>query len=486
MKDRYKIFLAIVILTGLLIGCTAAPSKEESVPVLLDSLKMDEKEKTIPVVRMDVVKENTIDVIVVPKTEQLFFGMDGEVLSVAVVAGQTVEEGDVLATISQTYLMESIAARQEEIDYLESSYSLQLEQAKTEIKIAEKELSMLQTQYEEQEKFKQEAAQNSEKNQSKGADLVLNESSIPAENHENLEESRQTRSVEGETHESADLNGNEENSQNSVVEDQNSPNSSVTEDQNSQNSSVTEEAGDQNSSMQEPIIQEPIVQEPIIQKPEITQFDLQLAELSLQEVKLSYNQLLEEYNLEMSQREEELTALLNQKGEDVLTAPFSGRIVEVNCMVGSFVQKQSAAMLIVDESQKVLKGRPYSNISLKTKKDLKVLFDEEVLDVTYIPYDDQEYSKRAAQEELPTWFEFECPEHINFGDEGMIKIILESSEDTLAVPVDCVFSDNSGKFVYMSEAGKRVKAYVTLGVASDNYVEITKGLAEGDEIYGIE
>ena len=139
MKDRYKIFLAIVTLTGLLIGCTAAPSKEESGPVLLDSLKMDEKEKTIPVVRMDVVKENTIDVIVVPKTEQLFFEMDGEVLSVAVVVGQTVEEGDVLATISQTYLMESIAARQEEIDYLESSYSLQLEQAKTEIKIAEKE-----------------------------------------------------------------------------------------------------------------------------------------------------------------------------------------------------------------------------------------------------------------------------------------------------------------------------------------------------------
>ena len=233
-------------------------------------------------------------------------------------------------------------------------------------------------------------------------------------------------------------------------------------------------------------MQEPIIQEPIIQKPEITQFDLQLAELSLQEVKLSYNQLLEEYNLEMSQRKEELEALLNQKGEDVLTAPFSGRIVEVNCMVGSFVQKQSAAMLIVDESQKVLKGRPYSNISLKAKKDLLVLFDEEVLDVTYIPYDDQEYSKRAAQEELPSWFAFDCPDHISFGDEGMIKIILESSEDTLAVPVDCVFSDNSGKFVYMSEAGKRVKAYVTLGVASDNYVEITKGLAEGDEIYGIE
>lgn len=481
MKDRYKIFLAIVILTGLLIGCTAAPSKEESVPVLLDSLKMDEKEKTIPVVRMDVVKENTIDVIVVPKTEQLFFGMDGEVLSVAVVAGQTVEEGDVLATISQTYLMESIAARQEEIDYLEASYSLQLEQAKKEIKIAEKELSMLQTQYEEQEKIKQEAAQNIEKNQSEGADLVLNESSTPMENYENLEESSQIQSAEGESHGSSDLNGSEENSQNSVVEDQNSQNSSVTEDQNSQNSSVTEEAGDQNSSMQEPIIQEPI-----IQKPEITQFDLQLAELSLQEVKLSYNQLLEEYNLEMSQRKEELEALLNQKGEDVLTAPFSGRIVEVNCMVGSFVQKQSAAMLIVDESQKVLKGRPYSNISLKAKKDLLVLFDEEVLDVTYIPYDDQEYSKRAAQEELPSWFAFDCPDHISFGDEGMIKIILESSEDTLAVPVDCVFSDNSGKFVYMSEAGKRVKAYVTLGVASDNYVEITKGLAEGDEIYGIE
>lgn len=481
MKDRYIIFLAIVTLTGLLIGCTAAPSKEESVPVLLDSLKMDEKEKTMPVVRMDVVKENTIDVIVVPKTEQLFFGMDGEVLSVAVVAGQTVEEGDVLATISQTYLMESIAAQQEEIDYLEASYSLQLEQAKKEIKIAEKELSMLQTQYEEQEKIKQEAAQNIEKNQSKGTDLVLNESSTPMENYENLEESSQIQSAEGESHGSADLNGSEENSQNSVVEDQNSQNSSVTEDQNSQNSSVTEEAGDQNSSMQEPIIQEPI-----IQKPEITQFDLQLAELSLQEVKLSYNQLLEEYNLEMSQREEELEALLNQKGEDVLTAPFSGRIVEVNCMVGSFVQKQSAAMLIVDESQKVLKGIPYSNISLKAKKDLLVLFDEEVLDVTYIPYDDQEYSKRAAQEELPSWFAFDCPDHISFGDEGMIKIILESSEDTLAVPVDCVFSDNSGKFVYMSEAGKRVKAYVTLGVASDNYVEITKGLAEGDEIYGIE
>ena len=48
MKDRYIIFLAIVTLTGLLIGCTAAPSKEESVPVLLDSLKTQGKSRGPP------------------------------------------------------------------------------------------------------------------------------------------------------------------------------------------------------------------------------------------------------------------------------------------------------------------------------------------------------------------------------------------------------------------------------------------------------
>lgn len=461
MRYIHRIIVIGIMIMLMFIGCSKEKLNEESAPVLLDSVKINKEEKTVPVMRMDVEKENVIDVIVVPKTEELFFKMTGEVLSVDVVAGQMVEEGDTLATLSQTHLDKSIETLQEEIDYQESIYGLQLEQAKVEIEIAEKQLEILQKQFEEQESKKQEVTENLTKKQEIEDDVIQEES------------------------EDADLsvNGGEYEESSKIIEDVpegENHSGSNTEGDTNQNASI----GDQEN--QNSLIEDSTIEQPIILEPEITQFDLQLSELSLLEVQLSYDQLMEEYNLEMAQRQEELEALLSQKGEDVLVAPFSGRILEIYCSVGSLVDEHSVAVIIADETQKILRGTQYVNTPLKREKNLKVLFGAAEFDVVYVPYDEEEYNKRILEEELPTWFEFECPDYIGFGNEGMIKINIENSINTLAVPADCVHSDEGGKFVYKAESGKKVKQYVTIGVKTDSYVEITAGLAEGDEIYGSE
>ena len=52
-------------------------------------------------------------------------------------------------------------------------------------------------------------------------------------------------------------------------------------------------------------------------------------------------------------------------------------------------------------------------------------------------------------------------------------------EDTLYIPSEAVFENDSMQFVYV-ENSKIVKQVVDLGDQNDNYVLVNKGLKEGD------
>ncbi|KOH43853.1 efflux RND transporter periplasmic adaptor subunit [Sunxiuqinia dokdonensis] len=56
-------------------------------------------------------------------------------------------------------------------------------------------------------------------------------------------------------------------------------------------------------------------------------------------------------------------------------------------------------------------------------------------------------------------------------------------QDTLYVPLESVFSNDSLQYVYKSNRGNLVKQIVSLGDANENYVLIRDGLSEGDEVF---
>ena len=64
-----------------------------------------------------------------------------------------------------------------------------------------------------------------------------------------------------------------------------------------------------------------------------------------------------------------------------------------------------------------------------------------------------------------------------------VTILVKSRGNVLSVPVDSVLSDQSkAPFVYKIVKNRAVKQPVTTGIVTDEYAEITGGLAEGDSI----
>ena len=70
--------------------------------------------------------------------------------------------------------------------------------------------------------------------------------------------------------------------------------------------------------------------------------------------------------------------------------------------------------------------------------------------------------------------------------EAEVRVTAEQKAETLAVPKKAVFAedlDDEQRFVYLAVAGKEpVKRTVAVGRTNDELVEITAGLAVGEEI----
>jgi HlyD family secretion protein len=68
------------------------------------------------------------------------------------------------------------------------------------------------------------------------------------------------------------------------------------------------------------------------------------------------------------------------------------------------------------------------------------------------------------------------------GDTAEVKILIDTLEDVLAVPVQCVFTRGSRSFVFVQNGGAGEPVGVTLGRSNTNMVEIVDGLEQGDRV----
>ena len=66
-----------------------------------------------------------------------------------------------------------------------------------------------------------------------------------------------------------------------------------------------------------------------------------------------------------------------------------------------------------------------------------------------------------------------------------VTIPQEEAKDVVILKVDALSFDNTNQaFVYMkNDAGELEQVNVTTGVSNGNYIEITSGLSDGDEVY---
>lgn len=76
----------------------------------------------------------------------------------------------------------------------------------------------------------------------------------------------------------------------------------------------------------------------------------------------------------------------------------------------------------------------------------------------------------------------DADDKIKVGMIADVVITTDTAEKVLAIPQNSILTDNGETYVYVAEDNKAVKRTVTTGVASNDMIEITSGLTEGDTV----
>lgn len=63
-----------------------------------------------------------------------------------------------------------------------------------------------------------------------------------------------------------------------------------------------------------------------------------------------------------------------------------------------------------------------------------------------------------------------------------VDIVTAEKDNALVVPISALKTDSSGSYVMLVNGKEQEKRYVSTGIYSDEYVEITDGLTDGDEL----
>ncbi len=137
---KRKAALLMVLLLGLT-GCGMEEDSPMEAPELLEPV--DVKMDIAMAQRGEIYQMSVYNGEVVPHTEELCFTMDGSLEAIHVMMGDMVQEGEVLAVLSEKQIVEQIESLEEEIEDLVRMGEFSDRQAEADLEIAREELEML-------------------------------------------------------------------------------------------------------------------------------------------------------------------------------------------------------------------------------------------------------------------------------------------------------------------------------------------------------
>ncbi len=76
-------------------------------------------------------------------------------------------------------------------------------------------------------------------------------------------------------------------------------------------------------------------------------------------------------------------------------------------------------------------------------------------------------------------------ENVFLGVDAKVTIQADKAEDVLVLPAEVVNIGKQGSFCYVLEDRLIAKRILPTGLSSDDYIEVTEGIAEGDTVIGI-
>ena len=168
-----------------------------------------------------------------------------------------------------------------------------------------------------------------------------------------------------------------------------------------------------------------------------------------------------------------------------LFAPISGKIIEINVVLGAMVDQTTEILTIMDPTLLCIDAEIY-------EKDIaKIRIGQEV-EVSVPAYPGEtfvgktSYISDVLNEETRTITVRTEVKNKDFklkpGMFAEIKISLNNQSKALVLPEEAILDDKGDNIVFLKRNGKYFPIIVEIGAKEKGYIEIIRGLQEGDEV----
>ncbi len=209
--------------------------------------------------------------------------------------------------------------------------------------------------------------------------------------------------------------------------------------------------------------------------------------LENEDIKISKEKLKQQkelQQLELRQKQEELTELSKDAKNSRLYSPINGEVVGTTGGTGYMVQGGGTAVQVANMDVPRIKTQyiPGTRLAKASSyvvevdgKEYEVEVEEQVLD--------REDVERGVYPQN-TWFDF-VDENVpaKVGKSATLNLYTDSVKDALVVPANALFQNGEESYVYVVNGDARTKVTVTTGTKTDAYVQLETGVKEGDVVY---
>ena len=181
--------------------------------------------------------------------------------------------------------------------------------------------------------------------------------------------------------------------------------------------------------------------------------------------------------------------LVRLNNGETITSDFAGRVNKVNVNAGDEVAQGTEIVQVADFKHMKISFRvdeyDISDISVGDACTVTVTSLEKAFDTTIDAIDCISSSTGNVAYYTATAYVDVDDSRVLPGMQVTVSITQEETQDAVILKVDAVSFDATNQaYVWMKgESGELEQVYITTGVSNGNYIEITEGLSDGDEVY---
>lgn len=213
---------------------------------------------------------------------------------------------------------------------------------------------------------------------------------------------------------------------------------------------------------------------------------VELKKLDIEEFQLELELDVALREMELQRLQDELANLEEQMGQNELIAPFDGRIMYgLQLVKGSYVTAYNPVLYLADDTRLSIQSDYVSASITDECYAVFALIGANRYELTPIPLDTSEYITRVlAGETVMSDFSINAPDDsYSVGQYAAVCIETQHIEDALLIPSNALYSDATGRYVYVIQDDERVRQNVRTGLATDWETQIVEGLEEGAIVY---